>query len=123
MYDVVVVGGGPAGSSTAATLAKGHDVIVIEEHDRIGEPVQCAGLITEHSIELSGVRPVILNRYTASNVIFPNGKVVTVGSDETKAVMIDRSDFDRKLSEKAIDAGAAETLSLPGIDTFISKIS
>jgi flavin-dependent dehydrogenase len=61
MYGVVVVGGGPAGSKTAAMLAKDHDVLVLEEHSRVGEPVQCAGLITERSIELSGVKPEILN--------------------------------------------------------------
>lgn len=106
MHDVVVVGGGPAGSRTAAALAKHHDVLVLEEHARVGEPVQCAGLITERSIGLAGVRPDILNRFTGANVIFPNGKVVTVASSETKAVMIDRSDFDTKLYEKAVDSGA-----------------
>ena len=106
MRDVVVVGGGPAGSRTAAALARDHDVLVIEEHARVGEPVQCAGLITERSIELAGVKPEILNRFTGANVIFPNGKIVTVASENTKAVMIDRSDFDMKLYEKAVDAGA-----------------
>ena len=111
MYDVVVVGGGPAGSKTAAMLAKDHDVLVLEEHSRVGEPVQCAGLITERSMELAGVRPDILNRFTGANVIFPDGNVVTVQSSDVKAVMIDRSDFDTKLAEKAADAGAEYSFS------------
>ncbi len=111
MYDVVVVGGGPAGSKTASMLAKDHDVLVLEEHTRVGEPVQCAGLITEKSIELAGVRPEILNRFTGANVIFPNGSTVTVQSSDVKAVMIDRADFDTKLAEKAMDAGAKYSFS------------
>ena len=111
MADVVIIGGGPAGSKTAAALAKGHDVTVLEEHAVIGEPVQCAGLITEKSIELSGIRPDILNKFTGANVIFPNGKTVTVQSSDVKAVMIDRTDFDRRLAEQAMDAGAEYRLS------------
>ena len=85
MRDVIIVGGGPAGSKTAAMLAKDRDVLVIEEHPKVGEPVQCAGLVTERSIELSGVRPDIINRFRGANVIFPDGNVVTVASDDVKA--------------------------------------
>ena len=111
MYDVVVVGGGPAGSKTASMLAKDHDVLVLEEHTKVGEPVQCAGLITEKSIELAGVRPEILNRFTGANVIFPDGNTVTVSSSEVKALMIDRADFDTKIAEKAMDTGAQYSFS------------
>jgi len=41
--DVLVVGGGPAGCSAArAASKKGLKTILIEEHEEIGKPVQCA---------------------------------------------------------------------------------
>lgn len=106
MYDIVVVGGGPAGCRTAAVLAKDHDVLVLEEHAESGTPVQCAGLVTERTISLSGVRPDILNRFHGADVIFPGGEVASVRSSDVKAVMIDRGDFDRKMAASAADAGA-----------------
>ena len=45
-YDVVIIGAGPIGGYLAKKLnERGHSVILIEEHDEIGRPFQCAGLI------------------------------------------------------------------------------
>ncbi|MBX8644001.1 MAG: NAD(P)-binding protein, partial [Thermoplasmata archaeon] len=42
MFDVVVVGAGPGGSSTAEYAAKaGLDVLFIDSRKEIGWPVQC----------------------------------------------------------------------------------
>jgi len=47
--DVLVVGGGPAGSSSARAAArKGLKTFLIEEHETIGKPVQCAEGIGEY---------------------------------------------------------------------------
>lgn len=44
--DVLVVGGGPAGCSAARAAAKkGLKTVLIEEHEEIGSPVQCAEAI------------------------------------------------------------------------------
>ena len=107
MYDVVVVGGGPAGSKTAAELAADRDVLVLEEHREVGRPVQCAGLITENTISISGVRPDILNRFRGADFIFPNGNSVTLRSEDGyKAVMVDRADLDSRLADAALAKGA-----------------
>lgn len=105
MYDAAVVGGGPAGTVTAGLLAKDMDVLVLEEHASSGRPMQCAGLVTQEVIDMSGVSPDILNRINGANVIFPNGGTFEVRAP-SKAVLIDRSDLDSKLASKAIDAGA-----------------
>lgn len=106
MRDVVVVGGGPAGSRSAALLARDADVVVLEEHPRSGVPMQCAGLITDNVIELSGVRPDILSTLFGAEVVFPDGTALTVRSDSPKARAVDRADLDSKMADAAMSAGA-----------------
>ena len=61
MYDVAVIGGGPAGNKVASLLSRRYDVAVIEEHGVPGRPMQCTGLVSDEVIRLSGVKPTVLN--------------------------------------------------------------
>ncbi|TEB14365.1 hypothetical protein Psfp_02955 [Pelotomaculum sp. FP] len=107
-YDVIVIGGGPAGSETARLIAeKGYKVLVAEEHRKIGEPIQCAGLISLRTLQ-TAVMPVgiIINQINGAFVHSPGGEVLTIRDQGGYAFVIDRSEFDRKLSERAQCAGA-----------------
>lgn len=106
MRDAVVVGGGPAGSRTAALLAEQSDVLVLEEHQGSGFPMQCAGLVTGDVLKLSGVEPDVLSTLFGAEVVFPDGSSVMVGSRKPKAYAIDRTDLDSKLADAAMAAGA-----------------
>ena len=106
MRDAAVVGGGPAGTIAARLLAKGHDVVVLEEHPSSGVPLQCAGLVTQKAVDLCGVSPDVLSRIRGTDVIFPGGGKVEVRAKGVMALLIDRPDLDRKLAEKAADCGA-----------------
>ena len=129
MHDVAVIGGGPAGNKAASLLAKDHDVLVIEDHEISGRPVQCAGLVSDEVVKLSGVKPTVLNRLYGANVIFPSGKVISMRSKEHKAVLIDRYELDTLMAQKAVDEGvkhmystryASHTISNDSVDIMTS---
>jgi digeranylgeranylglycerophospholipid reductase len=46
VWDVIIIGGGPAGSTTARYIAKsGHKVLVVDGRNPIGSPLQCGELV------------------------------------------------------------------------------
>lgn len=106
MRDIAIAGGGPAGSACAALLARDHDVTVFEEHACIGRPMQCAGLISDEAIKLSGVSPDVFSVFYGAEVVFPDGTSLAIRSKREKARSVDRSDFDSKLADRALAAGA-----------------
>lgn len=107
-YDVIVVGAGPAGCFTAEYLAcEGYKVLVLEEHENVGEPVQCAGLISPRTFQLAGLsESIIINKLTGVRVFSPTGACLDIDTRRVHAVAVDRAAFDRDLACRAQDAGA-----------------
>lgn len=107
-FDVAIIGAGPAGSYLAWKLAgTGYRVAVLEEHEVIGEPVNCTGII---GIDCFKKFPLGLNsvRRAANSARFysPAGHEILLQKEENQAYIIDRGAFDRELAEKAMAAGA-----------------
>jgi digeranylgeranylglycerophospholipid reductase len=106
-YDAVVVGAGPAGSTVAYRLASaGHRVVVLEEHPRVGRPVQCAGLVSSRVLELSGARATVVRPVRGANVFGPSLRSVEFRAPEPRAFVIDRAGLDIALADRAARAGA-----------------
>ena len=108
MHDVIVIGAGPAGSMTARRLAdRGHDVLLLEEHEAVGRPVHCTGLLgTEAFDEFDLPRDVILGRAGTARFWGAAGQSVPVGAEGVRASIIDRALLDERLAQQAVDAGA-----------------
>ncbi|HWP34887.1 MAG TPA: NAD(P)/FAD-dependent oxidoreductase, partial [Thermodesulfobacteriota bacterium] len=109
--DVLVVGGGPAGLYAAQRLAQqGLSVEVFEEHERIGEPVHCTGIVGAEVFALPGVpRTAVLAAPAAGRFHAPAGHSFTYAGQGEEVWVIDRGAFDRALAERAVQAGAVVT--------------
>jgi digeranylgeranylglycerophospholipid reductase len=105
--DVLVVGGGPAGSTAAYRLAaRGHRVVLIEEHPKIGRPVQCAGLVSRRVLDLAGSDSMVRAPVRGAAVFGPSLGEISFRAEEPRAYAIDRAGLDIYLAERAAKAGA-----------------
>jgi digeranylgeranylglycerophospholipid reductase len=106
--DVVVVGGGPAGLIAARDLsAAGHAVTVLEEHEQIGLPVHCTGVLGAEAFdELDLPRQTILQTTHAARFVSADGSSILIDHDRVRAAIIDRGEFDAVLAAAAVAAGA-----------------
>ncbi|NHI90223.1 MAG: NAD(P)/FAD-dependent oxidoreductase [Candidatus Thorarchaeota archaeon] len=108
-YDAIIVGAGPAGLLSATRIAEGGDnVLVLEEHKRIGEPDHCAGLLSSSGLESLNLKPpdeAVQNLVSGARIFAPSGDSILIERGQREAIVIDRKRFDLWLSEIARKKG------------------
>ncbi len=104
---ISIIGAGPAGSAAAYLLAKaGKDVTIYEEHESVGEPVQCTGIVTSSFSKLVKVRrEFLINKIKDARIYSPDRKNILIKMKKPNLI-IDRWAFDNYLADKAESAGA-----------------
>lgn len=108
VYDVIVIGGALAGSRTAELLARnGRNVLLIEEHEKIGFPCKCTGLVSWRTPEILKNLPnkLIVNKLEKGKFYAPDGTSFILKSKKP-AYVLDRTGLDRFLFGQAVKAGA-----------------
>ncbi|NUM81647.1 NAD(P)/FAD-dependent oxidoreductase, partial [bacterium] len=108
-YDVIVVGAGPAGSTTARYAAKnGARVLLLEKDREVGVPVRCAEGVGAKGIlrVLDYVDPKwIAATITGFRLVAPNGTAVDARWGDS-GYCLDRRVFDYELANMAAKEGA-----------------
>jgi len=119
VFDVHIIGGGPAGSFAGiGAIKQSANVILSEEHSKIGYPVHCSGLVSFSGLEelksIVDYKKIIKNSINKAKV-FGIKKNLFLEFDFPKAFVIDRAKFDILAAQRFESEG--------GKIAFNSKIS
>lgn len=99
--EIVIVGAGPVGCYTAQLLKKsGIKARIIEEHNEVGKPVKCAGIVGKEVFEntlLTIPKSSIINQINGALFFYKEDSFSI--KRERMAYVIDRERFDKDLSK------------------------
>ena len=104
-YDIVIVGGGPAGSSSAYQAAKnGMKVALLEKENSIAETVRTSGVTWIKNIKEYEIPEDCFNPITNYSFCSPNNEV-TISDSIPQAAVLDVRKTYRWLAKQAEDLG------------------
>ncbi|MGI0063661.1 MAG: NAD(P)/FAD-dependent oxidoreductase [Nitrosopumilaceae archaeon] len=117
-YDIVVVGGGPAGSSAAFAAAKnGAKVALLEKEECISQSVRTSGVTWIKDVKKFGIPPDCYNEIKNYSFCSPNNQV-SVRDSKPRAVVLDVRKTYQWLAQQAAKEGADIFLKTNVIDVI-----
>lgn len=121
MLDAIIVGAGPVGCYIAEGLARqGYEILVVEEHDQVGLPARCTGLIGEQAFTRFNLPGEAVQRAVSSITVYgPHGTRLRYAAGGTLARVVDRPRLDAALAGRAEEAGARFLLGRHVVDAVV----
>jgi geranylgeranyl reductase family protein len=108
MYDVTIVGAGPAGASSARICAAAGLKTALIDKNRFPRPKPCGGAVSEQALSyLDFTLPQDIREHECYGArVHYQGHSIEVTKQHRIAVLVSRDKFDSFLLDKAIEAGA-----------------
>ncbi len=109
MYDVIIVGAGPAGSTCARECARQGIKTLLLDKDFFPRSKPCGGAVSAHALSLldSPLPENIIERECRGIHIVYGNRSLEVRKEKRFAVLVSRLDFDAHLVHKAQESGAS----------------
>lgn len=116
-YDVIIIGGGPAGSTSGYLLSKAGLKVIIVDKSQFPREKLCAGLLTQKTVNIvtflfhetiSSLRKKDIINFESSyyEVFFRNRCIAKINHEATPFYYVDRTVYDNFFLQKAKAAGA-----------------
>ncbi len=107
MFDVAIVGAGPAGLHTACRLTSyGLDVVLLDGQVRVGERAICSGVIGEEAFARFDLPTrSVLATIHCIQAISPEGRTLEHRTAAPLARVVEKGAFNRELASRAASAG------------------
>lgn len=129
IYDVAIIGAGPAGSSAAYELAKNGLKVIILDKEKFPRFKACGGGLSLKAYALFdfNVDHLLERKIKSAKIFYKTTEFIELGSNDHLGYIVNREIFDHFLVQKAIEKGAefrdeSEVLSLEIREEKISVI-
>lgn len=127
VFDVIVIGAGPAGSTAGYHLASAGLSVLILDKARFPRRKVCGGALTKRGLEALpfNITSLIHRTVNWGYVSFRGRKICTIHSEEPLSYLVERTTFDDFLLLKAIEAGATwrQGERVIGVSQYVDRVT